>query len=132
MNVLRKEGCNTSKVIPSANDGEGIRSPFMNIAWQGLVSTHKSPLTYPLDIIGARIRPCPVSCDTLIFLDKDPAYKTWTFTLVYRPFMTFHILPPTSNQVQNSVYPDCIKGFPNIKKAAENLATALKNVINCF
>ena len=34
--------------------------------------------------------------------------------------------------VQNSVYPNCIKGFLNIKKAAENLATALKHVINCF
>ena len=41
---------------------------------------------------GARIRPCLVPCDALIFQHKDPAYKTWAFTLVYRPFMTFHIL----------------------------------------
>ena len=34
--------------------------------------------------------------------------------------------------VQNSVYPDCIEGFPNIKKAAENLATELNHVCNCF
>ena len=29
-----EEGCNASKIISSANDGEGIRSPFMNIAQQ--------------------------------------------------------------------------------------------------
>ena len=27
-----EEGCNASKVISSASDGEGIRSPFINIA----------------------------------------------------------------------------------------------------
>ena len=77
-----------------------------------------------------------MSCDTLIFLDKDPAYKTWAFTLVCRSFYDLpHSTPYTQFReqfVQNSVYPDCIKGFPNVKKAAENLATALKHVINCF
>ena len=29
---LRKEGCNGSKVISSTNDGEDVRSPFINIA----------------------------------------------------------------------------------------------------
>ena len=29
---LRKEGCNASKVILSANDGEDVHSPFINIA----------------------------------------------------------------------------------------------------
>ena len=48
---------------------------------------------------------CPalLPCDTSIFLDKDPAYKTWALTLVYRSFMTFHILPPIPNSA-NSLY----------------------------
>ena len=59
------------------------------------------------------------------------------FYVSVQVFHDFHILPPIYTQfreqfAQNSVYPNCIKGFLNIKEAAENFATALKYVINCF
>ena len=87
-----------------------------------VISTHKGPLTYTLYINGARIRPCPVPCDTSIFLDKDPAYKTWAFTLVYRSFMTFHILPPIPNS-ENSLY-----RIPSIQTESKAFRTSRKQL----
>ena len=60
MNVHKNEGCNASKEMSSANEGEGRRSPSIEIEKQWSESPHKRLLMQTLYMKGAKILPCPV------------------------------------------------------------------------
>ena len=73
---------------------------------------------------GARIRPC---LRHINFSRQRSCILDLSFYVSVQVFYDLpHSTPYTQFReqfVQNSVYPDCIKDFQNIKKAAENLAT---------
>ena len=60
MNVCRNEGYNASKEMSSANEGEGRRSPLIEIEKQWSESSHKRLQMKTLYTKGAKILPCPV------------------------------------------------------------------------
>ena len=60
MNVCKNEGCNASKELSSANEGEGRRSPLIEIEKQWSESSHKTLLMFTLYMKEAKILPCPV------------------------------------------------------------------------